>query len=97
MMRAILAGGGVGLLGVFAGFLYFLSLGGPTTSGQMTSDQAGTVGLFALFGGIGSLFFARRWPPASSWVKTIVGWILGFFAAPMLIEMVAIPILAISK
>ena len=97
MMRAILAGGGVGLLGVFAGFLYFLSLGGPTTSGQMTSDQAGTVGLFALFGGIGSLFFARRWPPASSWVKTIVGWILGFFAAPMLIEMVAIPILAISN
>ena len=97
MMRAILARGGVGLLGVFAGFLYFLSLGGPTTSGQMTSDQAATVGVFALFGGIGRLFFARRWPPASSWVKTIVGWILGFFAAPMLIEMVAIPILAISK
>ena len=80
MMRAIFAGGGVGLMGVFAGALYFLSLGGPTTSGQITIDQALTVGIFALLGGIGSLFFARRWPPASSWITTIVGWILGFFA-----------------
>ena len=97
MMRAILAGGGVGLLGVFAGFLYFLSLGGPTSSGQLTSDQAGTVGLFALFGGIGSLFFARRWPPASSWVKTIVGWILGFHVFPPMLIGVAVTIFAISK
>jgi hypothetical protein len=97
MMRAILAGGGVGLLGVFAGFLYFLSLGGPTSSGQLTIDQATMVGMAALLGGIASLFFARRWPPASSWITTMVGWILAFFAAPMLIEMVALPILAISN
>ena len=56
MMRAILAGGGVALIGVFVGGLYFLSLGGPTTSGQMTSDQALTVSIFALLGGIGSLY-----------------------------------------
>jgi uncharacterized membrane protein len=55
------------------------------------------VGMAALLGGIGSLFFARRWPPASSWITAIVGWILSFFAAPMLIEMVALPILAISN
>ena len=97
MVRAILAGGGVALIGAFVGALYFLSLGGPTTSGQMTSDQATMVGMAALVGGIGSLFFAHRWPPASSWIKTIVGWILGFFASPMLIEMVALPILAISR
>ena len=92
MTRAILAGGGVGLLGVFAGFLYFLSLG-PPSAGQLTSDQATMVGMAALVGGIGSLFFARRWPPASSWIKTIVGWILGFFAYPMLID-VALSIFA---
>jgi hypothetical protein len=62
----------------------------------MTSDQALTVGLFALLGGIGSLFFARRRPPASSWIATIVGWVVGFFASPILIE-VAIIILGISK
>ena len=77
MTRAILAGGGVGLLGVFAGFLYFLSLG-PPSAGQLTSDQATMVGMAALVGGIGSLFFARRWPPASSWITTTVGWIFGF-------------------
>ena len=97
MMRAILAGGGVGLIGAFVGALYYLSLGGPTTSGQMTSDQASTVGIFALLGGIGSLFFSRRLPPASSWIRTIVGWIVGFFGFPLLID-VALPIfLAISK
>jgi hypothetical protein len=84
MTRAILAGGGVGLLGVFAGFLYFLSLG-PPSAGQLTSDQAGTVGIFALFGGIGSLYLASRLAPASSWITTIVGWILGFNVFPMLI------------
>ena len=97
MMRAILAGGGVALRGVFVGGLYFLSLGGPTTSGQMTSDQALTVGIFALLGGIGSLFFARRWPPASSWITTIVGWILGFHAFPPMLMVVALPIIAISR
>jgi len=81
MMRAILAGGGVGLLGAFVGFLYFLSIG-PTSSGQMTTDQATMVGIAALLGGIVSLFFARRWPPASSWITTIVGWILGFHVFP---------------
>src|SRR6185295_10784949 len=90
MMRAILAGGGVGLLGVFAGFLYFLSLAPSPSPSQLTIGQAGTVGIFALFGGIGSLFFSRRFP-ASSWIATIVGWILGFFAAPMLIEVAILP------
>jgi hypothetical protein len=97
MMRAILAGGGVALIGVFVGGLYFLSLGGPTTSGQMTSDQALTVSIFALLGGIGSLYFARRWPPASSWITTIVGWIVGFHASPPMLIGVALTIFAISK
>jgi len=97
MMRAILAGGGVALIGVFVGGLYFLSLGGPTTSGQMTSDQALTVSIFALLGGIGSLFFARRWPPASSWITTIVGWIVGFHVSPPMLIGVALTIFAISK
>jgi hypothetical protein len=96
MMRAILAGGGVALIGAFVGALYFLSLGGPTSSGQMTSDQALMVGIFALFGGIGSLFFSRRLSPASSWITTIVGWILGFFAAPIMVD-VLITIFVISK
>ena len=95
--RAIFAGGGIALIGAFAGSLWFLSLGGPTSSGQMTSDQALTVGILALFGGIGSLFFSRRLPPASSWITTIVGWILGFFAAPMLIEVAILTIIAISR
>jgi hypothetical protein len=97
MMRALLAGGGVALIGVFAGSLWFLSLGGPTSTGQLTSDQAFTLGLFALLGGIGSLFFARRWPPASSWITTIVGWILGFHLSPPLLMGVGLTILAISK
>ena len=97
MMRAILAGGGVALIGVFVGGLYFLSLGGPTTSGQMTSDQALTVSIFALLGGIGSLFLARRLPPASSWITTIVGWILGFHLFPPVLIGVGLTILAISK
>jgi hypothetical protein len=97
MTRAILAGGGVALIGAFVGALYFLSLGGPTTSGQMTSDQALTVGIFALLGGIGSLYFARRWPPASSWITTIVGWILGFHVSPPMLIGVALTIFAISK
>ena len=97
MTRAILAGGGVALIGAFVGALYFLSLGGPTTSGQMTSDQALTVGIFALLGGIGSLFFARRWPPASSWITTIVGWIVGFHVSPMLIGAAIVIFFGISK
>lgn len=97
MTRAILAGGGVALIGAFAGSLWFLSLGGPTSSGQMTSDQALTVGIFALLGGIGSLFFASRLPPASSWIMTIVGWILGFHVFPPMLIGVALSIFASSK
>ena len=97
MTRAIFAGGGVALIGAFAGSLWFLSLGGPTSSGQMTSDQALTVGIFALLGGTGSLYFARRWPPASSWITTIVGWILGFHVFPPMLIGVALTIFAISK
>jgi hypothetical protein len=97
MMRAILAGGGVALIGAFAGFLWSFSLGGPRSSGQLTSDQAFTFGLFALLGGTGSLFFARRWPPASSWITTIVGWILGFHVFPSILMGVALPLLAISR
>jgi hypothetical protein len=63
----------------------------------MTSDQALTVGLFALLGGIGSLFFASRRPPASSWIATIVGWILGFHLFPPMLMGVALTIFAISK
>jgi hypothetical protein len=63
----------------------------------MTSDQALTVGIFALLGGIGSLFFASRLAPASSWIATIVGWIVGFHVFPPLLIGVAVTILAISK
>ena len=97
MMRAILAGGGVALIGAFAGSLWFLSLGGPTSTNQLTSDQAFTIGLFALLGGIGSLFFARRLPPASSWITTIVGWIVGFHVSPMLIGAAIVIFFGISK
>lgn len=97
MTRAIFAGGGIALIGAFAGSLWFLSLGGPTSSGQMTSDQALTVGIFALLGGIGSLFFASRLAPASSWITTIVGWILGFHVFPPMLIGVALTIFAISR
>ena len=94
MMRAILAGGGVALIGAFAGGLYFLSQGGPTSSGQMTSDQALTISIFALLGGIGSLYFAfSRFAPASSWITTIVGWIVGFHVFPSMLIGVALAIL----
>ena len=97
MTRAIFAGGGIALIGAFAGALWFLSLGGPTSSGQMTSDQALAVGIFALLGGIGSLFFARRSAPASSWFTTIIGWILGFHVFPPVLIGVAITIISISR
>ena len=93
MMRAILAGGGVALIGSFAAAVWIVSLGSSgRTSGQLTIDGVFTLGLFALIGGIVSLLFARRWPPAASWIATIVGWIVGFFAFPLLID-VALPIL----
>jgi hypothetical protein len=95
--RAILAGGGIALIGAFVGGLWFLSTG-PTSSGQMTSDQAFTLSIAALLGGIGTLYFAfSRCAPASSWVRTIVGWIVGFFAFPMLLDVVVPIILAISR
>jgi hypothetical protein len=97
MTRAIFASGGFALIGAFVGMLYFLWEGGPTSSGQMTSDQALTVGIFALLVGIGSLFFARRWPPASSWIITIIGWILGFHVFPPVLVGVAVTIFGISK
>ncbi len=97
MMRAIFTGGGIALIGAFAGALYFLSTGGPTSSGQMTSNQASTVSIFALLGGIGSLIFARRLAPASSWITTIVGWILGFHLFPPILIGVAVVIFASSR
>jgi hypothetical protein len=97
MMRAILAGGGVALIGGFAASLWIFSLGpSGRTAGQLTINEVLTLGIAALLGGIGSLYFARRLPPAS-WITTIVGWIVGFFGFPMVID-VALPILlAISK
>jgi hypothetical protein len=95
MMRAILAGGGVGLMGAFAGFLWFLWVG-PSTTGQLTRDEAMPLGIAALLGGIASLYFASRFAPASSWIITIVGWVLAFNAFPMLIG-AALTIFEISK
>jgi hypothetical protein len=63
----------------------------------MTSDQALTAGIFALLGGIGSLLFARRSAPASSWIATILGWILGFHLFPPLLIGVALTIFSISN
>ena len=68
-----------------------------SSTGQMTTDQATMVGMAALLGGIGSLFFSRRLALASSWITTIVGWILGFLVFPPVLIGVAIPILAISR
>ena len=84
MTRAIFAGGGVALIGGFFASLWFMSQG--SSPGQLTSEQAFTIGIVALFGGIGSLYVASRLPPASSWIATIAGWALGFFAFPKLIE-----------
>jgi hypothetical protein len=97
MIRAIFAGGGIALLAAVAGALYFLSAGGQSSSGQMTNDQALTAGIFALLGGIGSLFFARRLAPASSWITTIVGWILGFHLFPPILIGVAVALFSISR
>ena len=97
MMRAIFAGGGIALIAAFVGALYFVSAGGPSSSGQMTNDQAVTAGIFALLGGIGSLFFARRLAPASSWITTIVGWILGFHLFPPVLIGLAVMLFSISR
>lgn len=94
MMRAIFAGGGIALIGAFAGSLWLLSQGGPSSTGQLTSDQIFMVGFAALLGGIGSLFFARRLAPASSWITTIVGWLLGFNLFPPILIGVALMIFA---
>jgi hypothetical protein len=97
MMRAIFAGGGIALIGAFAGALYFVSAGGPSSSGQMRSEEALMAGIFALLGGIGSLFFARRLAPASSWIITIVGWILGFHLFPSILTGVAVMLISMSR
>lgn len=98
MMRAILAGGGVAMVGVFIGAVYFASVGGPTSSGQMTSDEAITIGLFALLGAIGSLFFAfARFAPASSWLATIAGWTVGFHLLPSILTAVAVMFISITR
>ena len=73
MLRAILAGGGVALIGSFAASLWIVSLGSSgRTSGQLTINGVLTLGIFALLGGVGSLYFARRFPPASSWITTVI-------------------------
>jgi hypothetical protein len=97
MVRAVFAGGGVALIGVFLGALYFVSAGGPSSSGQMTSNDALTAGLVSLLGGIGSLFFSRQRAPASSWLVTIVGWILGFHLFPPIMIGMAVMIVSISR
>ena len=94
MVRALLAGGGIALIGVFAGALYFVSVGGPSSSGQMTGNEALTAGLVALLGGIGSLFLSFRLKPASSWIVTVVGWILGFHLFPSILTALAVMIFA---
>ena len=94
MMRAIFAGGGIALIGAFVGALYFVSVG-QTSSGQMTTDQAFTVGGFALLGGIVSLLFARGFAPARSWLATIVGWVLGFHLFPSILVAMAVPIISV--
>lgn len=98
MMRAVLAGGGVALIGSFAASLWVFSLGpSERTSGQLTINEVLTLGIAALLGGIGSLYFAYRLPPSLSWITTIVGWIVGFFAFPLLIDLALPILLAISK
>ena len=97
MMRAIFAGGGIALIGAFAGALWFLSQEGPTASGQMTTGQVFMVGIVALLAGIGSLFFARRSAPASSWIATIVGWILGFHLFPPILTGAAVLLFAMAR
>jgi hypothetical protein len=97
MMRAIFAGGGIALIGAFGGALWFLSQGGSSSTGQLTSDEAFMVGFAALLGGIGSLFFARRSTPASSWLTTIVGWILGFHLFPPILTGAAVMLFAMSR
>jgi hypothetical protein len=94
MIRAILAGGGVTLM--LSPLVAALLWQGGSVS-RMTSGQAVTVGIAALLGGIACLYFSRRWPPASSWILTIVGWIVGFFAFPMLMEVAAIPIILVAS
>jgi hypothetical protein len=94
MIRAILAGGGVTLIlsPIVAALLW---TGGSAS--RMTSGEAVTVGIAALLGGIACLYFARRMPPASSWITTIVGWIAGFLVFPTLIDAALLIILAISR
>ena len=98
MKRAILAGGGVALIGSFIASMWIFSLGpAGRTSGQLTINEVFALGFVSLLGGIASLYFGRRFPPASSWIMTIVGWIVGFFAFPLLMD-VALPIfLALLK
>ena len=59
MMRAILAGGGFGLMLVFAGLLWFLWVG-PSSTRQLTRDEAMPGGIATLLGGISSSFFAKQ-------------------------------------
>ena len=98
MMRAVLTGGGVALIGAFLGFLYFVSAGGPTASGQMSSDEAFLVGLVALGGGVASLFFAfGRFEPTPSWLATIAGWIVGFHMFPPILMGMALMLMSIAR
>ena len=95
MIRAILAGGGVTL--ILSPFVAFLLWQGGSSPSRMTSNDAVTIGFVALIGGILCLYFSRRWPPASSWLLTIVGWLVGFFAFPMLMDVVAVLVLAVLR
>ena len=94
MIRAILAGGAVTL--ILSPFVAFLLWQGGSP-GRMTSNDAVTIGFVALIAGIVCLYFSSRLPPASSWLLTIVGWIVGVFAFPMLMDVVAVLLLAVLK
>jgi hypothetical protein len=95
MIRAILASGGVVL--ILSPFVAFLLWQGGNSPSRMTSNDAVTIGFVALIGGVLCLYFSRRFPPASSWLLTIVGWIVGVFAFPMLMDVVAVLLLAVLR
>lgn len=80
MKRAILIGAGCDAAGIVVALLVL----SPQEWG-LTKAEGHGVGTAAIFICALCYYFARRLPPASSWLRSVVGWLIGFWGLQLIV------------